>query len=450
MSIDFFFEPKSVAVIGASRKPGKIGHEVLKNLLEGGFPGDIYPVNPKADEILGLRCYRSIKELPPTDLAVICIPANAVISAVEECGERGVKGAIVISAGFSEIGRRDLEEKLVRTARKYNLRIIGPNCAGIMYTPSRLFASFEMRCSHGNIAFLTQSGALGAAVLAWLEEEQMGLCAFVSYGNQCDVDEAELLEYFAEDDHTKAVAMYVEGIKSGRRFIEKGRRLSRRKPLCVLKGGISEAGAKAVASHTGSLAGSYAIYRAVARKAGALWVWDVEELFDASVALANLPLPKGRKLAIVTNSGGPGVLLADKAQEIGYSLPPPPQELVKELRFLPEIASLSNPFDLTAQATADDYALTLEAILNSKFYDAVAVICVPPLFLDSLEVAKKLEIHFKNPEIPVLSCWMSGSLIREALRWLRSRGVVCYPRLWRTANALRALFNRAKMLGIIN
>ncbi|RLG64460.1 acetyl CoA synthetase, partial [archaeon] len=278
------FNPSSIAIVGASRTPGKIGHEILKNLINGGYRGRIYPVNPKANEILGLKCYPSISSIDNSiDVAVICIPATLVPSVVEECGRKGVKFAIIISSGFSETGNRELEDKVVKIARKYGVRIIGPNCAGIICSRSNLYATFEPIVKRGNVAFISQSGALGGAILYQLIDEDKGLDIFVSIGNRADLMETEIMEYLGKDPEVKAILIYIEGLREGegRAFMKAAMKIVPKKPVIVLKAGTSKAGMRAVQSHTGSIAGSDLIYTYAFKQAGVIKVDSVTDALDA-------------------------------------------------------------------------------------------------------------------------------------------------------------------------
>ncbi|RLG38096.1 MAG: acetyl CoA synthetase, partial [Thermoproteota archaeon] len=288
-ALDALFRPSSIAVIGASRTPGKIGHEILKNLVEYGYQGRIYPVNPKADEILGLRCYHSVSEIPGTvDLGVVSIPAKYVLDAIDELGEKGTRAVAVISSGFSEVGERELEEELVRRAHDRGMRVLGPNIFGVVYTPARMNATFgPTKVLPGSIAFITQSGALGIALMGWTITEKIGLSAVVSVGNKSDIEDSDLLLWLSEDEDTDVILVYMEGVKEGRRFMEVARRVTPKKPVIVLKAGRSARGSMAASSHTGSLAGMDAVYESVFRQTGVLRAYSVEQAFDWSRAFAS-------------------------------------------------------------------------------------------------------------------------------------------------------------------
>ena len=312
--LEMFFNPQSVAVIGASRNPNKLGYGVLSNILQYGYQGRVYPINPKADEIMGLRAYASILDVPdPVELAVIVIPAKYVASVLEECGQKGVKGAIIISAGFREVGRegKRMEDGLLTIARRYGMRLIGPNVLGIIDTISHLNASFARGMPRpGAIAFMSQSGALCTAVLDMALAEGVGFSRFVSLGNKADINEIDFLEAWKDDHHSRVIVAYLEGIVDGARFMEVARRVSREKPIVAIKSGTTSAGSRAVSSHTGTLAGSERAYDAAFNQVGIIRARSVEELFDYAVAFARQPLLRNDRIVVITNAGGPGIMLS--------------------------------------------------------------------------------------------------------------------------------------------
>ncbi|MEM2890212.1 MAG: CoA-binding protein [Candidatus Hadarchaeum sp.] len=442
-----FFEPESVAIVGASSKPLKVGHELLKNIIEGGFSGKIYPVNPAAEEILGLKCYPSVLDIKEqVDLAVVVVPAQAVPNAVKQCGEKGTKSVVIISAGFSEIGNRSLEEEVAKVAKQYGVRIIGPNCTGIINTHKNLYATMESRAGRGEIAFVTQSGALGGAVLAWAIEKRIGLSKFASYGNGCDVDESDLLNYLADDPQTKVITLYIEGVKNGRKFFEAAKNVTKKKPLIAIKGGLSTAGARSVASHTGSLAGNEAVYRTVFKQAGVIESDGIEEMFDMARALAYLEPMKGNKVAILTNSGGPAVLATDALEKLGLKVPEPTEKILKELEFLPPICSRKNPFDLTAEGSPENYVRAFQAIFSDDYYDAGLIIDVPIAWdaRGATEAARLLSEAIKKVGKPTVTCWMSGHLVKDAVTVFEENKIPNYETPKRAARSLWALWSFKK------
>ena len=438
--MDFFFYPSSVAVFGSFKK-GAIAYEILRNIVEGGFEGKIVPVNPKGGtvEVAG-RTFEIRGGLDePVDTAIIAIPAKFVPGLIDEIGPL-IKGAVVISAGFSEVGNADLERELIEKARKHGVRIIGPNCAGIFGVHGKFFGSFEVRVKPGGLALISQSGAFGGAALAMGNDEGIGFSAFVSYGNASDLNESDFLEYFADDENTKAIALYIEGVKDGRRFMEALRYAAERKPVIILKAGKSAGGAKAAASHTGSLAGSYEIYRAAFKQAGAIEVEEMEELFDAAKAF-EMYSKAGRRVAVITNSGGPGVLATDKLERLGLEMARLSDETVNELRsFLPPQCSVRNQIDLIADADYERYRKTIEIVCRDRNVDSLLVICVPPIFIPSREIAKA--IIEADCDKPVIVNFMAGELVRDGVKLLEEHGVKNFPTPERAAKALAWLARR--------
>ena len=438
--MDPFFYPSSVAVFG-SFKEGAIAREILRNIVEGNFGGKVIPVNPKRGtvEVAG-RAFEIREKLEePVDTAIIAVPAKIVPALINEIGPL-IKGAVVISAGFSEVGNVELERELVENARKHGVRVIGPNCAGIFGVHARFFGSFEVRVKPGGLALISQSGAFGGAALAMGNEEKVGFSAFVSYGNAADLNEADFLEYFADDPNTKAIALYIEGVKDGRRFLKALRYASGKKPVIILKAGKSAGGAKAAASHTGSLAGSYEIYRAAFKQAGAIEVEEMEEVFDAAKAFEMYDRA-GKRVAVITNSGGPGVLATDRLEKLGLEMAKLSGETVEELRsFLPPQCSVRNPIDLIADADYGRYRRTIEVVCRDGNVDALLVICVPPIFIPSGEIAKA--IIEADCDKSVIVNFMAGELVRDGVGLLEKAGIKNFPTPERAARALHWLSRR--------
>uniref|UniRef100_A0A7V6DQ50 CoA-binding protein n=1 Tax=Desulfobacca acetoxidans TaxID=60893 RepID=A0A7V6DQ50_9BACT len=353
--LNCIFKPRSVAVIGASTAPGKLGHDILANLKNGGFAGPLYPVNPKAEEILGLKVYKSIADTPePPELAVVVIPAKIVIPTLEQCADRGVKGAIVITGGFAETGREGemLQDQMAQVIRRTGLKVVGPNCQGVNMPHHRMCASWPLITTKGKIAFASQSGTVGAAFLDMAAAEGLGVSAFVSLGNRVDVDEAEVIEYFNAAPDTRVIALYLEGVKRPTYFLDALHECT--KPLVILKAGRTKRGSQAAESHTKSLAGTDAIYQALFRKHRVYRADTVEELFDFAKALAYLTPPQGRNLMITTSSGGAAILAIDEAEKMGLATPEPTPALQERLkRMLPGHCVVSNPVDLTGDVISD-------------------------------------------------------------------------------------------------
>jgi acetyltransferase len=408
MKLEAFFKPKSIAVVGVSREPEKVGHRIFRNLVESGFKGQLYPINPKADEILGIKCYGDISDVPDQiDLAVIAVPAKIVPMVAEECGKKGIKGLVVVSAGFSETGREgtQLEKELLAVCQKYNMRMQGPNCLGFISTQSCMNASFAAaQPTVGNIAFISQSGALGSAILNWALQNDVGFTSFISLGNEADLNAADFLEALADDEQTRVVGLYVEGVKNGRRFVEEAKKVSERKPVIALKAGTTDVGVRAVSSHTGSLAGSDTAFSAAFRKAGVLRVNTLEELFVLVLAFEDQPLPKDRDILIITNGGGPGILTADACEKVGLGLPLLEFELIEELRsLLPPHASLNNPLDVLGDADESRYKLALKAGLKSQNIDGIIVILTPQAMTPSDKVAEVIAEVRRSSDKPIVT-----------------------------------------------
>ena len=424
--LEKFFSPRTVAVVGASRHPGKVGYDVVRNLLDYRFPGRIYPVNPKASEILGLQCYPRVTEIPEeVDLAVIAVPAAAVPSVLRDCAARGIQAAIILSAGFKEAGAEGarLEREIVSLAKETGIRLLGPNCLGVVDTYHRLNATFAaLKPRRGRIGFFSQSGALCLAVLEWARAEGVGLSRFVSLGNKSDVSEIECLQALAEDPHTEVILGYVEGIDEGRTFVEVARRISYQKPIVIFKGGLTAAGARAASSHTGSLAGSEVAYRAAFKQAGVLWTEHLRDFFNLARFLAWQPLPPGPRLVVITNSGGPGIIAADACEKSALELPSLPGKVVEKLRqFLPPHASFYNPVDLLGDADAQRYFEALKVLLGEKRVDAVLVILSRTATVEPREVARGLK-NFRGRK-PLAACFLGEENFRTVRRDLLRAGI---------------------------
>jgi acetyltransferase len=434
MSIHNFFCPRGVAVVGSTAQ-GKIGYELIKQIVDGGY-AHVYAVNPKAQGVFDAPGYNSVIKIEkPVDLAVIASPASTVPAVLEECGQVGIKAIVVISSGFSEVGNKAGEEEIRRIARQYGMRVVGPNCAGIVNTHHKLFASLETRPPKGEVAFISQSGALGGAVLSWAEEQGMGFSKFLSYGNRADLDEIDLLPYLAQDPETKVAALYIESVADGRAFLQAVREFTRHKPLVVIKSGRSQSGQRATLSHTGSMAGSDAVYDAALRSCGAIRVSSVEEMFDLCKGFVSLPPVQGRRVAIVTNSGGPGVLAADRAEEVGLQVSEPSPRLRERLKqFLPAHCSLRNPIDLTVEGTEAGYRETLLAVLEE--YDAALALDVSTPYLDSVALARGVCDAAKTAGKPIVANFMAGRIVADAVTYLKKRGLPNYATGERAAGVL--------------
>ncbi len=407
-------------VVGSTGE-GKIGYELLRQIVDGGFK-NAYAVNPKAQGVFGVPGFGAVTQIQdPLDLAIIAAPGPTVPGVLEDCGKVGIQAIVVISSGFSEAGNKAGEEQIRRIARQYSMRVVGPNCAGIVNTHHKLFGSIETRPPEGEVAFISQSGALGGAVLSWAEEQGMGFSKFLSYGNRVDLDEIDLLPYLAEDPETKVAALYIESVADGRKFLDAVREFTRHKPLVVIKSGRSQSGQRATLSHTGSMAGSDAVYDAALRSCGAIRVGTVEEMFDLCKGFVKLRPVKGRRVVIVTNSGGPGVLAADRAEELGLEIAEPSPPLRERLRqFLPAHCALRNPIDLTVEGTETGYRETLLAVLEE--YDAALGLDVSTPYMDTVALARGVCDAADKSGKPVAVNFMAGRIVADAISYLKERG----------------------------
>jgi acyl-CoA synthetase (NDP forming) len=423
-----FFHPGSVAVIGASESPGKLGHEILKNLVDGGFPGAIYPINPKSERILGLACFKNVQEIPDAvDLAVVIIPARLVPQTIKECGEKGIKGAVIISGGFSETGVEGerLQETLQETAREYGVRLIGPNCQGVNNPYHPLCASWPLLTHKGRVAVISQSGTVGAAMMDWFSAEQLGVSTFVSLGNRADVDETDLIKYFEKDANTRVIAVYLEGLKDPVGFEKVIQGL--KKPLVVLKSGRTPKGKVAAESHTKSLAGADAIYASLFQCYGVCRAETIEEFYDFAKAWAYMQPPKGNSVLFITTSGGAAILGTDAAEREGLAVTPLPAELAAKLEgVVPAHASRSNPLDLTGDANAAMFQNVIE--LARPYYDTLGVIFGDPI-IDASRVV--------TPGANELVIFLGGAEVERTERIrMHQNGVPVFPSPERAIRAL--------------
>ena len=449
------FAPRAVAVIGASEKAGSVGRSILWNLIGSPFGGTVYPVNPKRPNVLGIRSYPSIAAVPePVDLAVVVTPAPTVPQVIGECADAGVKGAIIISAGFKEVGPEgaELERRVMEQARRGRMRLIGPNCLGVMNPVLGLNATFAAGMARrGTVGFLSQSGALCTAILDWSLRVNVGFSAFVSIGSMLDVGWGDLIDYLADDPETKCIVIYMESIGDARAFLSAAREVALSKPIIVIKAGRTEAAAKAAASHTGSMAGSDEVLDAAFRRVGVLRVSSISQVFDMADVLAKQPRPRGPHLAIVTNAGGPGVLATDALIEGGGELAKPTEATLKTLdAFLPSAWSHANPIDILGDADATRYARTLEVAAADPSIDGMLVILTPQAMSDPTATAEQLAKYAHIPGKPVLASWMGGDSVRPGEEILDRAGIptFAYPDtaarmftlMWRSHYNLQALY----------
>ena len=417
--LDVIFSPKSVALIGATEREGSVGRTILWNLMTNSFGGTIFPVNPKRSSVMGIKAYPAIGEIPePVDLAIVVTPARTVPGIIRECVEAGVKGAIVISAGFKEIGPEGvrLEQEILAEARRGQMRIIGPNCLGVMNPMSGLNATFASAMARpGSVGFISQSGALLTSILDWSFRENVGFSSFVSIGSMLDVDWGDLIYYLGDDPRTKSIVIYMESIGNARSFLSAARDVALTKPIIVIKPGRTEAAAQAAASHTGSLTGSDEVLAAAFRRSGVLRVDSIDDLFNMAEVLAKQPRPRGPRLTIVTNAGGPGVLATDALISNRGELTPLSDETMAELdEFLPQHWSHSNPIDILGDADAERYAKTIQIAANDENSDGMLVILTPQAMTDPTQTAQELKkLYGRPPQYqygkPVLASWMGGA-----------------------------------------
>ena len=447
MSLEPFFRPRSVAVIGASADPGKLGYLVLDNILHGGYVQNgrrVYPINPKADEILGVPAFPSVRDVPgPVDLAVIAIPCTFVPDAIRDCGEKKIPAAIVITAGFREAGVIGLEreKEVLDLARQLGVRLIGPNCLGVIDTITPLNASFSAGTPPtGPMAFMSQSGALGTAILDWAQAGRLGLSKFVSLGNKADVNEVDLLRAWADDGDSKVILCYIEGLADGQEFIRVARQVSKKKPIVAIKSGVTSAGARAVSSHTGSLAGSEQAYQAAFRQAGVLRAGTLEDLFDYARGFGYSRPLRGDRVAIITNAGGPGILATDALERAGLTLARLETERIQALRKgLPEAASPNNPVDVLGDARADRYRFAAEQVAADPNVDALIIILTPQAMTEIEATAQVVIDVARRVEVPVLACFMGEARVAPGMQRLQEAGVPNFPFPERAALVLKAM-----------
>lgn len=435
------FNANSVAVVGASGNPDKTGYQVLKNIVDGGYRGRIYPVNPKAEELLGLVCYAELRQAPEDiDLVVVIVPAKFVPDVMRQAAEKHAKGAVIISGGFREIGNVELEREVMQIASENSIAVIGPNCQGVNYTPNRLCATWPLITKQGTMAIVAQSGTIGAAMAGWAEEDGIGFTSVVALGNKSGVGEIELLDYFAGDPATKVIALNIEGVRDGAEFINAAGRALAKKPVVVLKPGRTARGAEAAASHTKSVAGSDAIFGAVCRQFGLIRAEGIEEFYDYAKILGMLNKPAGNRLMVVTSSGGSGILAADTADDLGIRLEKPEEAVIERLRaVLPNQCVLSNPLDLTGDATAQRFSDALEAVVTSENADAILAI-----FGDPIERAAETMEHIRAiTDKPLLAAFLGGGEVqRREILPMNMAGVPVFPTPERAVRALGALLQK--------
>ncbi len=425
------FEPRSIAVVGAAREEGKLGYIVLRNLITSGYEGDLYPINPKADEILGLKCYRSVKDIEgPVDLGVFLVKGALVPRLLKESVEKGVKAAIIISAGFKEIGKEgaELERQVMEIVRDNGIRVLGPNCLGVINTFQNMNATFTANYpGRGPLAIISQSGAICTTILDWNQKAKVGFSRFVSVGNKVDIDEGDLIEYIGKDEETKVIGMYIEGSDSGKKFMEKAKEASKRKAIVTLKSGRSSSGARAASSHTGSISGSDSVWDAAMEQAGVIRAKDMDELFDYCLAFSKLPMPKGEGVVIVTNAGGLGVMSADACNDHGLTMAKLDEATVEKLREgLPREATPYNPVDIVGDAKTERVRFAVETILDDDSCDCLAAIFGPNDVIDFMAIAEVLADCQKRWNIPIIASFIGGVQVAPGVARVMELGIPNY------------------------
>ena len=446
-SLDAIFDPKSIAIVGASREEGKTGNVVMKNIIDAGYSKALFPINPKADEILGVKAYPSLDAVPdPIDLAVIIVPSKFVPSVMEQCAKKNVRGIIIISGGFAEAGKEgeELQRYVIDIAKRSGMRLVGPNCQGVNNPHSNMCASWPLIREKGPIAIISQSGTVGATIECWAKDDGIGISKFVALGNKGDVNELDLIEYFVEDPSSRVISVYLEGVSDGKRFMDIARKSVRKKPILMIKGGRTEAGARAVMSHTRSLAGNDKIFSAAFRQTGVIRVDNLEEFYDASKALSYLQLPKGRRALIVTSSGGSAILATDACESEGIKLPSLDNDLFQQLsQSIPPRCILKNPLDLTGDADSPRYETVLKEAIKNPIYDAFITIFGDPI-PGATEMIQNLR---KTTEKPIIVVYLGGGDVeKEESMKMHRLGIPVFRTPERAVKALSCLIRYGEFL----
>lgn len=444
-TIQYLFEPRAIAVIGASHKEGKIGYQIVNNIVQGGYTGKIYPVNPKGGEVLGLKMYKSITDIQgDVDVAVIVIPAKFVFDSVKLCAEKRVKHLVIITSGFSEIGNTAEEKKIVKFARENGMRVLGPNIFGIYSSNASLNATFgPSDIRKGNVAIITQSGAIGIAMIGKTKVESIGLSAIVSVGNKSDIDEADLLEYLTEHNDTKIILMYIEGVSNGEKLVKMLKEATRKKPVVVIKSGRSRRGAMAAASHTGSLAGADEVFDDIVRQCGVIRAESINEALDWCSFFEDAIIPKGKRTVIITNGGGIGVLAADACEKYGVDLYDDQKKLKETFSdVMPAFGSAKNPVDITGEASAEDYNKALMAGLKDPDIDSVICLGCETAVFNAADFAKTMRNSFEayKGKKPVVFSVFGGQEIEDSVISLRKEGVPVFPDVYEAVSCLGSLY----------
>lgn len=434
--LNHLFNPSSIAVIGASRDPKKVGYAVVNNLVRFGYKGDVFPINPAATEILGLKAYPSVSSIGrDVDMAVVSIPARHVAESLKDCAKAKVKAVVVLSAGFKEIGHEGikLEQEMLKVASDYGIRIMGPNCLGVINTQNDMNASFAAdMLARGRTALFSQSGALGVAIMDWALDNNFGFSKFISLGNKSDLNEVDFLEYFISDNDTDIILGYIEDVIDGKRFMEVAKRATKVKPVILIKSGGTEAGARAASSHTGALAGSETAFNAAFRQTGVIRSTGIQELFDTALAFSGGKLPKGERLLIITNAGGPGIIAADTSDRLKIKLPPMTKETIDSISdLLPSNASLYNPVDIIGDATSERYQVVLEKAINDPNVDGLLILLTPQAMTDVDNVANIVINTASRTDKPIIASFIGGKRVRDAVEQMKQNRIptFSYPEI---------------------
>jgi len=451
--LETFFKPKSIAVVGASKDSTKIGHAALKNILISNYECKLYPINLKEKEILGIKCYQKLADVPgKIDLVLVSVPAKIVPQIMRECARKKVENVIIISSGFSEAGNYELEDEVKQIVENSKMRVLGPNTMGYKNASDGLDASFVFGVPRkGNLALVSQSGALGIGMIYLANKEFVGISKIIGVGNKLDIDDDDLIDYFSQDPETNVIGLYIEGIKDGRAFMDSIK--SCNKPVLVVKAGRSSAGARATASHTGSMAGSDKIYSAAIKQAGGIRCRDIVELFDMARALAGQPPAKGNRIGIITNGGGLGILLTDACEANGLTIPKLSPKTYKKIdKILPDLVKPNNPVDLVADAGFYRYETCTKALLEDPNIDGIIIASVhggyarPREFTGAiLKMIRERKLHETHKK-PILGTWVGGKEFEDLVLDLKSAGVPIYPSSWRTARSMFGLYVEGKRI----
>lgn len=455
--LEYFFNPSRVAVVGASARKESVGGVIFRNFLKPSFKGSAYPVNPRATDVLGIKCFDNVTSIPdPIDLAILAVPAGIVPKVMLDCEAKRVKAVIIISGGFKETGPEGahFESQVVDIAQRAGIRVIGPNCVGIYDTNTGvdttfLTASRMGRPGKGYISFISQSGAFAAGILDWAEMAGIGVSRVVSFGNKCDVNEIDILQYLGKDPETRVIVEYMEGLtpSTGGRYLQTAKEVTSKKPLIVVKSGRTSRGSAAAASHTGALAGDARLYDYAFRQGGIIIARDFEEAFDQAKTLASQPPAKGNRILIVTDAGGAGVMTVDACATLGLEVPEPPAELRRELaKAFPTYCSVHNPIDLTGDTDAERYQIALEYLLPTPHYDAAIVITMMQIPLLDLDIVDRLIAISQTYRKPIVACTAGGRFTQKTARMLDDVGIPALPSPARAAHAMWSLVEYGRHL----